>query len=108
MDKKGEVCLPEKIEFPVSTGEISLNGEIIKNCSNPKVLAKIENEKGEVVAQSDLVFQTINKPQLPVLDIVILVLIIILVVAGIVIFFVKPKNKKEELKNNENINNEIK
>ena len=106
MDKKGEVCLPEKIEFPVSTGEISLNGEIIKNCSNPKVLAKIENEKGEVVAQSDLVFQTINKPQLPVLDIVILVLIIILVVAGIVIFFVKPKNKKEELKNNQNINNE--
>lgn len=108
LNKKGEVCLPEKTEFPVSTGQTSITGEIIKNCLNPKVLAKIENEKGEVVAEGDLLFQTINKPQLPVLDIVILALIIILVVAGIVIFFIKPKNKKEELKDNENVNNEIK
>ena len=107
LNKDGEVCLPETTKAPVTIGKITLTGEIIKKCSDPRVLAKIENKNGEVVAENDLVFQTVNKPQLPILDLVILILIIILVVAGIVIFFIKPKNKKDELKNIENNNHEI-
>lgn len=106
LDKKGKVCLPETTKNQITTGQITLTGEMVKDCINPRVIAKIENTEGEVIASEDLVFETINKIKTSILDIVILVLIVILVVAGIIIFFVKPKNKKEELKNNEEVNYE--
>ncbi len=108
-DKKGKSCLPSFSEALVSkTTFLSLEKELTSDCNNPNVKVEISNESNEVLAQEDVVFESVKKiDKSLIIDIVILILIIILVVAGIVIFFVKPKNnKKDELKNNENTNNE--
>jgi hypothetical protein len=107
-NKKGEECLPEIVQTSPEKGSTILKGTMLSNCSNPNVLIKIENTSGDLLAEDSLTFESVRKiDQALITDIIVLALIIILVVAGIVIFFVKPKNKKEELKNNENINNEI-
>ncbi len=108
-NKKGESCLPSFSEAIVpKTTFLSLEKELTLDCNNPNVKVEISNEKDEVLAQEDVVFESVKKiDKSLIVDVVILILIIILVVAGIIIFFVKPKNnKKDELKNNENTNNE--
>ena len=108
LDKKGDVCLPSFTEItPSSSTFLSFKKELELDCNDPLVTIKITNESDELLAQKDMVFESIKKiDKTLIIDIVVLALIVILVVAGIIIFFVKPKNKKEELKNNENINNE--
>jgi hypothetical protein len=107
-DKKGEECLPEIVQTSPEKGNTIAKGTMLSKCSNPNVLIKIEDTSGNILAEDSLTFESVRRlDQSSILDIAILALIVILVVAGIVIFFVKPKNKKEELKNNENINNEI-
>ena len=108
LNKKGDVCLPSFTEItPSSSTFLSFKKELKLDCNDPLVTIKITNESDELLAQKDMVFESVKKiDRTLIIDIVVLTLIVILVVAGIIIFFVKPKNKKEELKNNENINNE--
>jgi hypothetical protein len=109
LDEKGEECLPETSNSPVSKGKITVQEEILKRCKNPVVFAEILDSEGGLIAENSWIFESIRKlDKALIIDIVVLTLIVILVVAGIIIFFVKPKNKKEELKNNENTNHEIK
>jgi hypothetical protein len=107
-DKKGKECLPETIQTSPEKGNTTVKENVLNKCANPNVLIKIEDTEGNILTEDSLAFESVRKIDGSLItDIIILALIIILVVAGIVIFFVKPKNKKEELKNNENINNEI-
>jgi hypothetical protein len=107
LNKRGQECLPEIIKNSPQIGNEEIKGQIVQRCLNPNVLIKIEDTEGNVLAEENLAFESIRKlDKALIIDIAVLALIIILVVAGIIIFFVKPKNKKEELKDSENINHE--
>jgi len=107
LNNKGKECLTELSQANISGSYTELTGTMNKDCKDPKVSVQIKDAGGNILAENQSTFQSPEKAGPVILDIVILALIVILVVAGIIIFLVKPKNKKEELKNNENINHEI-
>lgn len=96
-NKNGKSCIAPINQTLTESGLIQIPASITTNCRDPKASIELKDEKGNILDQKELSFE--SKDLISPLTKMIVAIFGILLVAGIIIYFINLKKKQNEIVN---------